>query len=216
VSASAAVVGGALGAGLESDEAGRRAAYGNREADRLAAMTNLDEFGRPEPPLAGDEAATLLGFLDFQRATLAWKCAGLDAAGLRATVGPSSMTLGGMLKHLAYVEDQWFSRSLHGREPHPPWDTVDWKADRDWDWNSAATDTPEQLRALWQDAVDRSRSLVAEALDDGGLDRLARRTWPDGRAPSLRWILVHMVEEYSRHNGHADLLRESIDGQTGE
>ena len=140
-------------------------------------MTNLDEYGRPEPPLAGDEVATLLGFLDFQRATLAWKCAGLDAAGLRATVGPSSMTLGGMLKHLAYVEDQWFSRSLHGREPQPPWDTVDWKADRDWDWNSAADDTPEQLRALWQDAVDRSRSLVAEALDDGGLDRLARRTW---------------------------------------
>jgi hypothetical protein len=93
---------------------------------------------------------------------------------------------------------------------------VDWKADRDWDWSSAAADTPEQLRALWQDAVDRSRSLVAEALDDGGLDRLARRTWADGRAPSLRWILVHMVEEYSRHNGHADLLRESVDGQTGE
>jgi hypothetical protein len=112
-------------------------------------MTDLDEYGRPEPPLAGDEVATLLGFLDFQRATLAWKCAGLDAAGLRATVGPSSMTLGGMLKHLAYVEDGWFSRSLHGRDPRPPWDTVDWKADRDWDWNSAATDTPEQLRALW-------------------------------------------------------------------
>jgi uncharacterized damage-inducible protein DinB len=179
-------------------------------------MSDLDEHGRPEPPLAADEASTLLGFLDFQRATLAWKCAGLDSAGLRATVGRSSMTLGGMLKHLAYVEDQWFSRSLHGREPQPPWDTVDWKADRDWDWNSAATDTPEQLRALWQDAVTRSRSLVAEALDDGGLDRLARRTWPDGRAPSLRWILVHMVEEYARHNGHADLLRESVDGQTGE
>jgi uncharacterized damage-inducible protein DinB len=179
-------------------------------------MTDLDEHGRPEPPLAGDEVATLLGFLDFQRATLAWKCAGLDAAGLRATVGPSSMTLGGMLKHLADVEAGWVSRSLHGRDQRPPWDTVDWKADRDWDWNSAATDTPEQLRALWQDAVARSRSLVAEALDDGGLDRLARRTWPDGRAPSLRWILVHMIEEYSRHNGHADLLRESVDGQTGE
>ena len=93
---------------------------------------------------------------------------------------------------------------------------MDWKADRDWDWSSAATDTPEQLRALWQDAVARSRSLVAEALGDGGLDRLARRTWSDGRAPSLRWILVHMIEEYSRHNGHADLLRESVDGQTGE
>jgi hypothetical protein len=71
--------------------------------------------------------------------------------------------------------------------------------------------------ALWRDTVERSRSLVDEALAvGGGLDQLARRTWPDGRAPSLRWILVHMIEEYSRHNGHADLLRESVDGQTGE
>jgi pimeloyl-ACP methyl ester carboxylesterase/uncharacterized damage-inducible protein DinB len=179
-------------------------------------MTDLDEHGRPEPPLAADETATLLGFLDYQRATLAWKCAGLDAAGLGATVAASSMTLGGMLKHLAYVEDLWCSRWLHGRDPEPPWDTVDWKADPDWDWHSAAEDTPEQLHALWQDAVARSRSLVTEALADGGLERLARRTWPDGRAPSLRWILVHLVEEYARHNGHADLLRESVDGLTGE
>jgi uncharacterized damage-inducible protein DinB len=179
-------------------------------------MTDLDEYGRPEPPLAADEAATLLGFLDFQRATLEWKCAGLDAAGLRATVGASSMTLGGILKHLAYVEDFWCSRSLHGRGPEPPWDTVDWKADQDWDWHSAAEDTPDQLLTLWRDAVARSRRLVAEALADGGLGRLARRTWPDGRAPSLRWILTHLIEEYARHNGHADLLRESVDGLTGE
>jgi hypothetical protein len=101
-------------------------------------MTQLDEQGRPEPPLAADEAATLLGFLEFQRATLAWKCGGLDGAGLRATVGASSMTLGGMLKHLAYVEGLWCSRWLHGRDPQPPWDTVDWKADPDWDWHSPA------------------------------------------------------------------------------
>jgi uncharacterized damage-inducible protein DinB len=179
-------------------------------------MTDVDEHGRPEPPLAGDETATLLGFLDFQRATLAWKCSGLDSAGLRATTAASSMTLGGMLKHLAYVEDLWFSRALHGRDKAPPWDTVDWKADIDWEWHSAAEDTPEQLRALWQDAVARSRTLLAEALADGGLDQLARRARPDGRALSLRWILVHMIEEYARHNGHADLLRESVDGLTGE
>jgi uncharacterized damage-inducible protein DinB len=179
-------------------------------------VTDLDEYGRPEPPPAGDEAATLLGFLEFQRATLAWKCGGLDAAGLQAKVGASSMTLGGLLKHLAYVEDLWFSRSLHGRDPAPPWDTVDWEADRDWDWHSAAQDTPEQLTALWREAVARSRALVKEALADGGLDQLARRTWPDGRAPSLRWILCHMIEEYARHNGHADLLRESVDGLVGE
>ena len=179
-------------------------------------MTELDGEGRPEPPLAGDEAATLLGFLDYQRATLAWKCSGLDAAGLRATVAPSSMTLGGLLKHLAYVEEDWFSRWLHGRDRQHPWNTVDWKADPDWEWHSAAQDSPEQLRDLWQDTVSRSRSLTAEAMADGGLDRLAARTWPDGRAPSLRWIVVHMIEEYARHNGHADLLREAVDGLTGE
>jgi len=179
-------------------------------------MTELDDHGRPEPPLAANETATLLGFLDYQRATLAWKAGGVDPAGLRATVGASSMTLGGMLKHLAYVEDDWFGRWLHGRDRDPPWDTVDWAADPDWEWHSAAADSPEQLFTLWRAAVARSRSRVAEALADGGLDRPARRTWPDGRAPSLRWILVHMIEEYARHNGHADLLRESVDGLTGE
>jgi uncharacterized damage-inducible protein DinB len=180
-------------------------------------MPDLDEQGRPQPPLAADETATLLGFLEYQRATMAWKCAGLDAVGLGATVAASSMTLGGMLKHLAYVEDLWCARRLHGRDPAPPWDTVDWDADPDWDWHSAAEDTPEQLDALWQDAVARSRSLVAEALADGGLERPA--AWIDdwyGVAPSLRWILVHLIEEYARHNGHADLLRESVDGLTGE
>jgi uncharacterized damage-inducible protein DinB len=179
-------------------------------------MTLLDEQGRPQPPEAAGETATLLGFLEFQRATLAWKCRGLDAAGLRARVAVSPMTLGGMLKHLAYVEDWWCSHWLHGRDQEPPWNTVDWAADPDWDWHSAAGDTPEQLHTLWQDAVARSRSLVTEALAGGGLDRLARRTGSDGRAPSLRWILFHLVEEYARHNGHADLLRESVDGLTGE
>jgi len=136
-------------------------------------MTDIDEHGRPEPPLAGDEADTLLGFLDYQRATLAWKCSGLDAKELGATVAASSITLGGLLKHLAYVEADWFSRSLHGRDREPPWDSVDWKADPDWDWRSAAEDSPEQLFTLWQDAVARSRTLVAQALADGGLDRLA-------------------------------------------
>src|ERR1051325_3905708 len=104
-------------------------------------MTDVDEHGRPDPPLAGDETATLLGFLDFQRATLAWKTAELDAAGLSATVGVSSMTLGGLLKHLAYVEDDWFGRWLHGQDRGAPWDAVDWAADPDWDWHSAADDT---------------------------------------------------------------------------
>lgn len=176
----------------------------------------MDEQGRPEPPLEGDETATLLGFLDYQRATFAWKTAGLDAAGLDTTVGVSSMTLGGMLKHLALVEDSWFSEWLLGRDRGSPWNTVNWDADPDWEWHSAAEDTPDQLFTLWQDAVDRSRSAVTDALADGGLGQPAKRTWPDGRSPSLRWILCHMIEEYARHNGHADLIRESIDGLVGE
>jgi uncharacterized damage-inducible protein DinB len=179
-------------------------------------VAQLDEQGRPEPPLAADETTTLLGFLDYQRSTLAWKCVGLDAAGLQARVGVSSITLGGLLKHMAYVEDAWFWRWLHNRVPHPPWDTVDWNTDPDWDWQSAAEDSPEQLLELWTDAVTRSRELATQALADGGLEQLAKRTWPDGRAPSLRWILCHMIEEYARHNGHADLIRESVDGATGE
>ncbi|WP_153451714.1 DinB family protein [Streptomyces smaragdinus] len=179
-------------------------------------MAQVDEHGRPEPPVAAGETATLLGFLDFQRATFAWKCADLDAAGLDVSVAASSMTLGGMLKHLAYVEDHWFTRML-ADAPYPaPWDTVDWAADADWDWHSAAGDTPGELRALWDASVARSRDRVAEALRDGGPGQPARRGWRDGRSPSLRWILCHMIEEYARHNGHADLVRESVDGRTGE
>jgi uncharacterized damage-inducible protein DinB len=179
-------------------------------------MTERDEQGRPEPPLAAGEAATLLGFLEFLRATLAWKCAGLDAAGLAATVGPSTMTLGGMLKHLAYVEFTWIARRLHGQGQQPPWDAVDWTADPDWDWHSAADDSPEYLLGLWQDTAARSRSLIAAALADGGLDQLAAVGWADGQRMSLRWILCHLIEEYARHDGHADLIRESVDGLTGE
>jgi uncharacterized damage-inducible protein DinB len=180
-------------------------------------MTEVDEHGRPEPPASAGEADTLLGFLDWQRATFAWKCARLDSAGLAATVAVSSMTLGGMLKHLALVEQSWFSRWLHGNDRTPPWDAIDWTADPDWEWHSAADDPPERLRGLWSDAVDRSRVLVADALRaDPDLGQLAKRADDKGWSPSLRWILCHMIEEYARHNGHADLIRESVDGETGE
>ncbi len=178
-------------------------------------MAYLNERGRPEPPVAGDETATLLGSLERQRSTLAWKCGGLDAAGMQATVGTSTITLGGLLKHLAAVEDDTFSRKLLGRDPGPPWDAVDWDADPDWDWRSATEDTPDQLMALWQDAVARSRAAVAEALADGGLDLLARDSrWTE--SPSLRRMMIDMIEEYARHVGHADLIRESVDGLVGE
>ncbi len=176
----------------------------------------MDDHGRPEPPVDGDEAATLVGFLDYQRATLAWKSDGLDAAGLATTVAASSVSIGGLLKHLARVEDWWCSVWLHGREPAAPWRGVDRSTDPNWEWRSAALEPPETLRADWLAAVDRSRRSVAESLAAGGLDQPAARRWPDGRAPSLRWILCHLIEEYARHNGHADLIREAIDGETGE
>jgi len=176
----------------------------------------LREDERPEPPLDGTEAEMLLGFLDYQRPTLEWRCTGLDSAGLAATTAASDLTLGGLMKHMAYVEDEWFSRWLPGTERVEPWASVDWASAGDWELTSAVDDTPEELFALWRAAVQRSRAATANALADGGLGQSAKRCWPDGRSPSLRWILVHMVEEYARHNGHADFLRESIDGQTGE
>ena len=181
-------------------------------------MTTVDEQGRPEPPYSADEASTLEGFLDFQRATLAWKCQGLDAAGFAATTARSDMTLGGMMKHLALVEDAWFSRVFLGREYSAPWNAVDWDADRDWDWHSAAADSPAEIVALWQRSVDQARAIVADtvAADGDALGQLAKRPFDNGEVPSLRWIMCHMIEEYARHNGHADLIRESIDGSTGE
>jgi uncharacterized damage-inducible protein DinB len=179
-------------------------------------MTSIDDQGRPEPPIASDELATLLGFLDFQRATLEWKCRSLSATDLQKKVAFSSITLGGLLKHMAYVENHWFSDWLSGREKLLPWREVDWSQERDWDWNSAVADSPAQLLELWHDACALSRSNILSALETGTLGQLAKRTWPSGESPSLRWILVHMIEEYARHNGHADLLRESIDGQVGE
>ena len=176
-------------------------------------MTQPDTAARAELPIAGTEIETLLGSLDRARSYLRWKCGGLDATGLSTRLGPSAITLGGLLKHLAHVEDDWFSQFLYGRPPRPPWETID---DDEWDWSSAADDTPEQLYALWKDAVARSRALVGQALAEGGLDRVADRKWPDGRAPSLRRMIIDMIEEYARHVGHADLIRESIDGLVGE
>lgn len=173
-------------------------------------MSALDRHGRPRPPLAADEVDTLVGFLEFQRATFAWKCQGLDAAELRTKVAASSMTLGGMIKHLARAEDLWFAWFLRGLDPIPPWDDVDW----DGDWHKLANVDPDRLHKLWNDTVERSRALLADALAEDGLDQPARRA-DEGAVPSLRWILCHIIEEYARHNGHADLIREAIDGQTG-
>lgn len=169
-----------------------------------------------EPPVAGNEIDTLIGSLERQRLIFAWKTGGLDATGLAATHAPSSMSLGGLVKHLALVEDDYFSVRLLGRDPVAPWADVDWDADSDWEWRTAADDSPEQLYALWQESVDRARAAVDQKLAADGLEGLASYTTRDGESPSLRRILIDIIEEYARHIGHADLLREAVDGLTGE
>ena len=153
-------------------------------------------------------------FLDYHRATLLWKVEGLDHEQLNTTTAASDLTLAGLLKHLALVEDDWFQRVLHGAELPAPWNAVDWDADRDWDFHSAVDDRPADLIALYQQACARSRDAIAvvDSLDARSVT--ASRT--TGEHFSLRWIMLHMIEETARHNGHADLLREAIDGMTGE
>jgi uncharacterized damage-inducible protein DinB len=171
-----------------------------------------------DPPLRAGEAATLRAFLDHHRATLRWKTAGLTAAQLRTPLPPSTMTLGGLLKHLAYVEDHWTGVVLHGAARRPPFDTAPWADDPDWEWHSAAGDDPAALRALHDDAVAASdRALDAALAGPDGLETLSvREDRHGGGRFSVRWVFVHLVEEYARHNGHADLLREALDGLVGE
>lgn len=168
-----------------------------------------------EPSWTAGELEMLQFALERARAQFAWKCGGLDAAGLGKRHPPSTMTLGGLLKHLARAEDGRTREFLTG-EPVGPWKAADFRADPDWDWHSAADDSPEELYALWQGAVERSRAAWARMLADGGLDQASRFTTPSGQHPNLRRVLIDAIEEYIRHTGHADLLREAVDGLVGE
>jgi len=166
----------------------------------------MTEDNRPEPPYAGTEAETLAGFLDFHRATLLWKIDGLDDEQLRRPMVPSGTSLLGMVKHLAYVERWWFQQVWGGQQPSYPWTDED----PDADWRVEPGETTEQILRLYRHECDRSRETVAAA---ASLDDLAHHP---RRQLSRRWILVHMIEETARHNGQADILREQLDGTTGE
>jgi hypothetical protein len=178
------------------------------------AMTNADAPW--EPPFAGTETEHLIGALDRLRMTFRWKAGDLDQAGLQTRIGASSLTLGGLLKHLAAVEDYIFTTKLSGEPLGEPWASFGWDGSNDWEFSSAADDTPEQLYALWADAVGRSRARLDAALAGGGLDQLVHVSSSDGRHASLRRLLCDLIEEYGRHTGHADLIREAVDGLTGE
>ena len=158
----------------------------------------------------------MLTVLERNRRSFAWKTGGLDRHGLAATAAASSMTLGGLVKQMASVEVDWLVVKLAGQEYGPPWDEVDFDADPDWEWRTGAQDDPAEVYALWRSAVQRSRDVVAAVLQEEGIDGAARFTRRDGRTASVREMLLDMIEEYARHTGHADLLRESVDGLVGE
>lgn len=170
---------------------------------------------RREAPLQADEAETLLGFLHHERDTFAWKTSGLADDQLRATLPPSEMTLGGMITHLAFVEDYWITYVLRGERPSEPFASADWEADPDFDWHLAAQISGEEGRTLLTEIQSTVDVVMRQALDEDGLDAVAAVD-RHGEPPSLRWILTHLIREYARHNGHADLIRESIDGLKGD
>lgn len=165
-----------------------------------------------EPPLAGTDAEQIVAALDRQRATFRWKTDGLDAAGLGSRVGASRLTLGGLLMHLALVEDYYSSTRLSGTPLDPRWDEV--VADEDSDF--APRESPEQLYALYDEVIVAARRRYETALADGGLDQSVHMGIPEVGHANLRRLLLDLLEEYGRHTGHADLLREAVDGRVGE
>jgi len=170
-----------------------------------------------EPPLSGTEAEHLIGALERLRATFRWKADGLSAEQLRVSVGASALTIGGLLKHLAFAEDYVFTTKLRGEPAGEPWDSAGGRPSSDWSFVSAKDDPPEVLYGLWDGAVERSRRRLEAALRrDGGLDQPVAMGTPDGHNASLRRLLCDFLEEYGRHTGHADLIREAIDGRVGE
>jgi len=169
-----------------------------------------------EPPLSGGEVEAVLGALDRLRWTFRWKADGLGSTGLSARLGPSTLTLGGLLKHLAVQEDHASTHKLTGAAMPAVWDDNEWDSDDDWEFTSAGSDSPETLYTTYDEAVARSRAAWAEFLGGGGLDRQVHVAEVAGEPVNARRVLCDLVEEYGRHTGQADLLREAVDGRVGE
>jgi hypothetical protein len=169
-----------------------------------------------EPPFSASPTEHLLGALDRQRATFRWKAEGLDPHGLSARIGASSLSLGGLLKHLTRVEEVTFTWKLAGGPPAEPWRSMDWEATPDWDFESAGADDPATLYAEYDDAVGRSRRIVAERVAEGGLEQTVHWGKEHDIEVSLGRLVADLLEEYGRHTGQADLLREAVDGRVGE
>ena len=168
---------------------------------------------RIDPDPAGSELSLLMQYLDYQRETMLSKTDGLTQAQLARPHPPSELTLAGLVYHLSLVEETWMEVRFSGLPDRDPWATVDWDADPNWEFRTAAGLEPEQLRSRYREACERTRRVVAAA---AGPDQLSARVLRTGRHFSLRWVLLHLIEETARHAGHADLLREAIDGEVGE
>lgn len=166
---------------------------------------------RLEPAQAGPELSALSGVLDWLRETVLYKTDGLTREQLTQRLPSSELTLAGLLNHLAKVEDLWFRVRFAGLPADSLWAGA--ATDPDHDFRSAAELDPDELRRRYREAGARSREIVAAAAT---LDQRSVGSSADGQHWDLRWILIHLVEETARHAGHADLLREAIDGATGE
>ncbi len=165
--------------------------------------------------MAGSDVDHLLGSIERMRATFRWKADGLDADGLRTRVGSSGLTLGRLLKHLAIVEDHVSTARLDGSSIGSPW-TETHDGTPDFEFRTADDDRPEDLYGWYDGAVARARERVAAAISRGGLDQPVALSDDEGHHPTLRRLLHDLLEEYGRHTGHADLLREAVDGRVGE
>ncbi|WP_406098554.1 DinB family protein [Streptomyces sp. NBC_01013] len=168
----------------------------------------MTDIARPMPPLNADERANLAAWLDFYRTTVAMKCEGLTDEQVRhASVAPSSLTLMGLVQHLTEVERNWFRRVLTGEDVPPAHDEPAGPGGHDGGFALSGREAFAEARARWQEEITVSRAnCAARSLED---------TAPFmGGEVNLRWIYTHMIGEYARHSGHADLLRERI-GSTG-
>src|SRR6266516_1588190 len=177
-------------------------------------LSFLGSIGGVTPDPVGRGERELLGqYLDLQRATVLAKTEGLDREQMASRHAPSALTLAGLLYHLALVEEVWMEVRFRGLPVREPWAGVDFESDPEWEFRTSAELEPEQLRQRYREACERSRQAAAQA---AGLDQESALAIRDGGRFTLRWVLLHLLEETARHAGHADLLREAIDGTIGE
>jgi uncharacterized damage-inducible protein DinB len=169
---------------------------------------------RQDPdPTTASERDSLGQYLDYQRETILLKTEGLTKAQLAQRIPTSGLTLAGILYHLALVEEDWFEVDFRGLEPREDWRGVDWDADPDYEFRTALEKEPDWLRRRYREACDRARQVAAAA---DSLDAPSASTRIGGKPFTLRWLLLHLIEETARHAGQADLLREAVDGTVGD